>query len=205
MSRLLSPVSCALRRAALHGLQKRSRPILEQTRRDRGPKGVGRFHRLAGLASQQLRPIEGRHHRPQMQPAVQSLGERPDRHLAPATECSHERALRRERGGRRGVVDGRQGRARVPVLRARLDRDDALTGCRDAGSDVDGRRDAVGEPQSSEPGGGEDQQIVPAVVQLAEPGSDVAAHEMKPGGRQHSPQLGDPSDAAAADAWRGAL
>ena len=153
-SGLLSPVSCVLRRAVLRGLQHRSRPILEQTLRDRGPECVGRRQRVTGLASQYLRPVERRHHRSQMQPVVPGVGEGSDRHLTAAPECSHHRAFRRERGARRGVVDGRQRHERLLVIRACFDRDDALTGCRHAGSHVDGCRNAVGEPEPLETGGG---------------------------------------------------
>ena len=61
------------------------------------------------------------------------------------------------------------------------------------------RGDPSGQSETFEAGGGEDQEVVVAIVQLAETGADVAADRGDVEARVRMTELCTPSDAAGAD------
>ena len=85
---------------------------------------------------------------------------------------------------------------------ATLDGHDALSRRGNAGVDRQAAADPPAPFEAMQAGGGEDERVVVARVQLAEPRVDVAAHRQELGARELPMQLRDATDAARADSRR---
>ena len=115
----------------------------------------------------------------------------------PSASTTARSALQRRAAS--GVVDRRDGAARVFVGFADLDGDDALARRRHARRRRKAERDARGEPEAAQAGGREHERIVLAVVELAQPRVQIAADRREQRAGKQPLQLRDPPHAARAD------
>src|SRR5687767_11079109 len=86
------------------------------------------------------------------------------------------------------------------IVISSLDGDDALSGGGYADFGGNRGRDAIRASEPPQPGRGEDERVVLARIELAEPCAQVSAHGLEGRARKTPGQLCDAPDAARADA-----
>ena len=127
---------------------------------------------------------------------------RTDRHLAAAPECVDDRAFGVERVQRLVVADPLDcrggGRIRPPDLHG----DDPLAGRGHAPVGGHERGNPRRLIEAAQAGRGQHNRVHVALIELAQPGIEVAAKRLEPGVRHQHGELRHPAHAARADPWR---
>ena len=176
-------VVCAAGQQPLRGLPSDGRGVRPRTFRGCAcrPAAVGRNHHAG-----QRNPIAG------------DGRVRADRHLTAAAEGRHDRALGVQGVQRVAVADLLHQGGRRRVVLADLDGHDPLAGGRHA--DVGGHQggNAPRLFQSPEPGGGQDDPVHVALIELAQPRVEIAAERDELRVRQERGELCHAADAARA-------
>ncbi len=123
-----------------------------------------------------------------------------ERQLAAAAEGGDDGAFGIEGGGRRQVVHPLHRPPGPVVAGANLERDDALSGRRHAGLRRQRHGDAIAEAEAFQPRRGEHEEVVVAAIELPQPRVHVAPDARERRAVHERAELGDPPDAAGADA-----
>jgi hypothetical protein len=124
-------------------------------------------------------------------------------HLASPTQSRDDCALSGEGHARPRIVDRLDNDANACVVLTDLDGDDALTRRRNAGLRRQGRRYAMQVIQTAQAGRSQDQRIIVARVELAQPRIEIPTNGMETGAVEQTGELRDSPDAAGPDAGRG--
>jgi len=164
-------------------------------------KGFGLLDRAFGTASDDLRGIGRSDEAMEDQLIfVVDLAQGPDGDLAPATELTEEGTLGGDGGTGGRMVEGRQEVYELMVAGPDLHGQSPLAGIGQADLWVKILGDAAGQPQTGQTGGGEDRSIIFAVVDLMDPGINVAPDRLEAQVSPDRPELSRAAGAAGADA-----
>ena len=203
--RILHGCSLVSRRHLLGLGENRIRTASQQRSATRMPTALG--SRIgacrAGARPRGCRPARSR------SPPASSSRPRPSRTRRsasgtrrPAASTTARSAVERHAAVASSIVST-SSRVRAIVL-ANFDRDDALTRRRHADVGRQRRRNAMCVLQPAQAGRGQDQRIIVARVELAQPRVEIAADRLEPGAGKQRVELRDAPDAAGPDSRRAA-
>ena len=132
-------------------------------------------------------------------PAVDDLGEGADRRGAAGLERGEQRPLGGDAGPGVRIVQGRHGGDHVGPVRAALDREGSLPRGGQHLQRVDELAHLVEAPEPGQARTGQDDRVVPAVVDQPQPGVDVAADRLDPQAEAERGELRGAARGAGAD------
>ena len=124
------------------------------------------------------RPSRARDQAAQPQRVLFPLGVGGERRLAAAAQRARERTLGRRRERRRTIGERPSAASEIAAIGAAFDRERTLAGRRQAVVRIEQRADPRAEPEPLQSGRRQDDRVVPAVVELAQPRVDVAAQRL---------------------------